>query len=142
MQIEAEITVAAADISRFTERATDFLSEAGVDARATHHVALIFDELLTNLATHGGSAKQTATVRVWIEADQVQGEILDAGAPFDPRSTTDPDVGSALAERPVGGLGLFLVKRFASGLSYTSERGRNRTWFAVSRASGQAKGSE
>lgn len=142
MQIEAEIKVAPAEISGFTERATDFLTSAGVDARTTHHVTLIFDELLTNLVTHGGSANRTATVRVWIEADDVQGEIVDTGPPFDPRSTTDPDVSIDLAERPVGGLGLFLVKRFASGLSYTSERGRNRTWFAVSRASGQAKGSE
>lgn len=142
MQIEAEITVAAADISRFTERATDFLSKAGVDARAAHHVALIFDELLTNLATHGGSANQTATVRVRLDADQVQGEIVDAGPPFDPRSSTHPDVNADLAERSVGGLGLFLVKRFASGLSYTSEGGRNRTWFSVPRAPAQAKGSE
>jgi anti-sigma regulatory factor (Ser/Thr protein kinase) len=79
---------------------------------------------------------------VRLDADQVQGEIVDAGPPFDPRSSTHPDVNADLAERSVGGLGLFLVKRFASGLSYTSERGRNRTWFAVSRASGQAKGSE
>lgn len=142
MQIEAEIRLSATDISRFTEQATDFLGEAGVDARAAHHVALIFDELLTNLVSHAAGANQLAAVRMWIDADQVQGEIVDAGPPFDPRSTTDPNVNTDLAERSVGGLGLFLVKRFASGISYTSEGGRNRTWFAVPRVPVQPKGSE
>src|SRR5262245_8348705 len=102
MRFEAEIAIAAATIGQLSERVTDFLSERGVDGRAAHHVALVVEEMLTNLATHGGSADQSAVVRIAIEPAHVQGEIIDTGPPFDPRTSADPDVTADLADRPIG----------------------------------------
>jgi anti-sigma regulatory factor (Ser/Thr protein kinase) len=51
----AELTARPDAISALTERAAKFLTESGVDARAVHHVALVLDELLTNVATYGGT---------------------------------------------------------------------------------------
>ena len=133
MQLEADINVMAQEISNLTERATDFLSEHGVDARAAHHVALVLDELLTNLATHGGASGQTAKVRISIEAGHVRGEVDDNGPAFDPRTAPEPDVSADIADRPIGGLGLLLVRRLTSGLDYVRRDGRNCTTFSVPR---------
>ena len=121
------------EISDLADRAGDFLAKAGVDARATHHVAMILSELLTNLGTHGGLSDDPATVRISIEPRQVLAEIIDAGPAFDPRSAPAPDFSGSAEDIQVGGLGLFLMRKLASAVDYGRDAGRNRTSFAIER---------
>ena len=132
---EAELAVNPQAISELTERASDFLHQAGVDERTTHHVSLVLDEILTNLISHGGSLNSSATVRIAVEQDRVKGEIIDAGPFFDPRSTPDPDTGAAASERPIGGLGLLLVRRLTAELDYVRRGDRNHMTFSIIRQS-------
>lgn len=140
MQLEREVTMATSAIGAFTELASDFLSDNGVEARAAHHVALVLDEMLINLATHAGLSGRPVSVRLSIEAGAVQGEIVDDGVPFDPRTTDDPDVTAKMADRPVGGLGLFLVRQLTSSLDYVHSGGRNFTTFSVPRTFAPVQG--
>lgn len=134
MEFESTVRITKPAISRFTEQVTEFLGSGGVDARAAHHVALVLDEMLTNLATHGESAYERAEIRISIEPGHVRGEIVDSGPPFDPRSTSDPDLAAPIAERPIGGLGLFLVRQLTTGLDYARRDDRNCTSFTVPRS--------
>lgn len=133
MDLEMEITVDAQEISRLTETASDFLAGHGVDSRATHNTALVIDELLTNLATHGGAAGGRATVRLQCDASEVRCEIVDHGPPFDPFSVPDPDLTAPIEEREIGGLGLYLVRKVTSRLDYQRRDDANLTRFAVAR---------
>ena len=132
-EFEAQVRPRPQEISDLTERAGDFLSGGGVDVRAAHHVAMMLEELLTNLGTHGGVTDEPATVRISIEPDRVLAEVIDAGPPFDPRSAPDPDLSGLVEERSIGGLGLFLMRKLASELDYVRIAGCNRTSFAVTR---------
>lgn len=132
-ELAAEIAADPAAISDFTSRTMEFLEGAGVDARAVHHVALVLEELLTNIATHGGAPAEPTRVRIRVEPQRVAGEVVDAGTPFDPRGAPEPDVGAALEDRPIGGLGLFLVTELTSELDYACRDGRNHTAFSVGR---------
>jgi serine/threonine-protein kinase RsbW len=123
-------------ISALTERAQAFLAESGVDARAAHHVALVLDELLTNVFNHGGTGKSPASVRLVVGDDRVDAQILDCGEKFDPRREQDIDLSAPVSDRPVGGLGLLLVRRVTDGLDYERVGDRNRTTFWVRRATG------
>jgi anti-sigma regulatory factor (Ser/Thr protein kinase) len=49
----------------------------------------------------------------------------DDGAPFNPLKVQDPDITATLEERMPGGLGLLMVKKMASDLSYAYEDGYN-----------------
>lgn len=130
---EAQVRARPEEISALTERAGDFLAAGGVDVRASHHVAMILEEILTNLGTHGGVPDEPAMVRISIESDRILAEIIDTGPPFDPRSTPDPDLSGSIEERNVGGLGLFLVRKLASDVGYVRSAGRNQTSFTVGR---------
>jgi anti-sigma regulatory factor (Ser/Thr protein kinase) len=130
----SDIVAEPAAISAMIGQAADFLRQAGVDARTAHHVALALDELLTNVTMHGGG-QAPASVRITIHPDRVQAEIVDSGIIFDPRQSPDPDLAVDLAERPIGGLGLLLVRRLTSGLDYQRSDDRNRTSFWVDRSS-------
>lgn len=121
------------NISELTDAVLDYLGEAGVDARAAHHVAMSLEELLTNLGTHGNAAGSPANVRVTVGPDRVTSEIVDTGPPFDIRKAADPALDQSIAERPIGGLGLFLVRKFASEIGYDRRDGANRTTFTILR---------
>src|SRR5258708_5789995 len=89
-------------VSPPTGRAAAFLVQSGVEARAAHHTALVLDELLTNVATHGG-AEASVSVSLMISPDRVTVEVVDGGALFDPRVEQTPDVSAGAQERPLGG---------------------------------------
>ena len=129
----ANIVPRPAAISQLTEDVADFLRGAGVDARAVHHVSLVIDEILTNVATHGGSPDAPASVAIDVGSDRVFGEIGDCGAPFDPRTGPEPDLEASLDKRGIGGLGLHLVRRLTSALDYRRDGTQNWTTFCVAR---------
>lgn len=52
-------------------------------------------------------------------------QVSDAGREFDPLAKNPPDLRLGLAERPIGGLGIFLVKRIAQSISYNRVDNRN-----------------
>lgn len=130
----AEVLPQPEAISALTGQVMDYLSAAGVDPRAAHHVALALDELLVNLGSHGGAADRPASVRIAVEPDKVRAEVIDTGAEFDIRQAADPVLGDTIEDREVGGLGLFLVRQFASEIGYERRDGVNCTTFAVARA--------
>lgn len=130
---EAQVRARPLEVNQFTERLAGFFDQAGVDHRAAHHVAMILDELLTNLGTHGGVTDMPATIAIAIEPACVRVEFRDSGPPFDPRSVPDPDVTAPVEERKIGGLGLFLMRKIASDLYYRRDAGQNWITFAVPR---------
>jgi anti-sigma regulatory factor (Ser/Thr protein kinase) len=120
-------------ISALTERVAAFLADAGVDARATHHMSLVLEELLTNVATHGGVSEAPVSVSLTISPDRVTAEVVDGGAMFDPRAERNLDGTAGVEERPVGGLGLLLVHRVTESLAYERVGDRNRTTLSICR---------
>lgn len=45
--------------------------------------------------------------------------ISDRGAPFDLDAVAVPDVSAGAEDRPIGGLGIFLMKKFMDFVKYT-----------------------
>jgi serine/threonine-protein kinase RsbW len=131
----AELIAEPQAISALTERVAEFLAACGVDARATHHMALVLDELLTNVATHSEAGEAPVSINVKVLPDRVSAEVLDQGAMFDPRSAPVPDLSVGVEERPIGGLGLLLVQRITDGLVYERAGDHNRTTFSICRTS-------
>lgn len=125
-------------IARLTDEVSKFLGDAEVDARACHHVALVIEEILTNVLDHGGNPDTKASVAIEVQPDQVSGQIVDQGRPFDPRSAPSPDLQAPAEDRKIGGLGLHLVQELTSALDYRHDGSRNWTLFCVPRS--KAKG--
>ena len=94
----------------------------GVDARAVHHVSLVIDEILTNVATHGGNPDAPASVAIEVRTARVFGEIGDWGTPFDPRIGPGPDFGAPLEERKHRGAWLAPGAAVDIGLGVSARR--------------------
>jgi len=50
--------------------------------------------------------------------DKISFVITDSGIPFDPTVKDDPDITLPASERPIGGLGIFLVRQIMTEISY------------------------
>lgn len=51
--------------------------------------------------------------------------IKDSGTPFDPTQVEDPDITLSIEDRPIGGLGIFLVKQLMDSVTYNYTDGFN-----------------
>ena len=89
---------------------------------------LALDELVANAVNYGfeGVAEPRLDVTLWVSGTLLVLTITDNGRRFDPTAHADPDVSSSLEERPVGGLGVHLVRTFADRVTYQFAEGRNR----------------
>ena len=96
---------------------------------------LVLEEMTLNVMTHGRSAGASELeVVVVCEADTVTVEIVDDGPRFDPlQDAPVPDPDASLDDRPVGGLGVYLVREMVDEVSYRYEDGRNRVLIRTSK---------
>jgi len=62
-------------------------------------------------------------------------EVADQGVEFNPLTAAPPDLALNLESRPIGGLGVFLVKTLASFLNYRRDSDWNRLTFGISAGS-------
>ena len=51
--------------------------------------------------------------------------FVDDGSPYDPLSHEDPDTALPAAERPIGGLGIMMVKKMTDSIKYERKHDRN-----------------
>ena len=51
--------------------------------------------------------------------------ITDEGIPYNPLDREDPDITLSTEERSIGGLGIFMARKFLDSLEYTCEDGKN-----------------
>ncbi len=93
--------------------------------RRSVNVAL--DELLANELSHGMAGRDAGSVTVEVELDQerVTVTITDDGPPFDPFRQAAPDTTLSVDERPIGGLGIYLVRELMDNVSYQRRDGQN-----------------
>lgn len=96
--------------------------------RQIYLINLALDELITNIVSYGmrGVARPRIEINLQVNGTLLTLSMEDNGSRFDPTENTNPDLDSPVDERPVGGLGLHLIKTFADRVRYEYSDGRNR----------------
>lgn len=124
----ATVPADAAQLGVLTQFLCDFWSAADLvpAQRATFELAL--EEVFMNIVMHGTRPDKVPRVQVSLAmaTDGLTMTVEDDGPTFDPLSVPAPDITAGLAERPVGGLGVFLVRQTMDAVSYQRVGMRNR----------------
>ncbi len=109
--------------------------EAGLPEARIGELDLLIEEIFMNVCCHaypaGGQGLVTLTYSVPTPG-QLCVEVADQGAEFNPLTAPPPDLTLDLESRPIGGLGIFLVKALAPSVSYRRDRDWNRLTFGMS----------
>jgi len=99
-----------------------------VDEKSKFKVMFIAEELLTNLVRHANFKDKTPSISFNIEFDKkgkLEIECRDNAEAFDFSEHKDPDIDAKLKDRELGGLGIYLVKKYAQELEYKRENNFN-----------------
>ena len=110
------------------EQVQDFLSPYGCKMRTLLELDMIVEEIFINIASYAyGEKEGLASIDLSINdsADMLTMTFRDSGIPYDPLKKESPDITSGAMDRAVGGLGIFLVQKYADGMSYEYKGGEN-----------------
>ena len=116
-----------AGLAEVTEQVERFGAEQRLPANVVNAVNVVLDEAVSNAVNHGYDAgtRGEITVRLRREPGGVLVEVEDDGKPFDPLQAPPPDLTSPLEQRPIGGLGIHLIRNLMDEVSYARVGGRN-----------------
>jgi anti-sigma regulatory factor (Ser/Thr protein kinase) len=127
-ELQVSIPGRLSEVDAVARRVEEFGDAHGLPGPKVYVINLALDELITNVVSYGfgGVAEPEIRITLRIEGGALVLIMEDNGQPFDPTRNMATDITSPLTERPIGGLGLHLVKNFADRLSYEFAEGRNR----------------
>ncbi|MCX6550657.1 MAG: ATP-binding protein [Acidobacteria bacterium] len=115
------------EIERACTLVEQFANDKGLSPEAAYAVSLTLDEVLANVIRHGydDTDEHTIGLHVSVEADVLSVRIEDDGRPFNPLLAPDPPLDLPIEERPVGGLGIHIVRTMMDELHYERVNGLN-----------------
>jgi len=132
------IIAKAASLGPVTELVRQGALEANLPQARIGELELMMEELFTNVCKHAYADGMPGDVTVSYSVPapgELRVEVADHGVEFNPLKTEPPDLSLSLEKRPIGGLGIHLVKTLARSLSYRREQGCNRLTFVISAGS-------
>jgi len=105
----------------------DVCATVHLDDATAINVGLAVEEAVVNVMNY--AYPQGTEGRIQVEASVSAGkltfEISDDGKPFDPTAADDPDISLSTQQRPIGGLGIYLIRRYMDAMSYKRVDGKN-----------------
>jgi len=106
---------------------SDVCAKNGIPDAIRDDVNLALDEVIANVIMHGfgDSAEHNIIVRLCIDPGIISVTVEDEGVPFNPLSAPEPDLSAPIELRPIGGLGIHLVKNLMDEIEYERREGRN-----------------
>ena len=124
MEKKMELKVKASDESM--QSVNDFIHSMlpdGCDEMLLKQIDLTVEEIFVNIAHYSGS--EEAIIKADYTDKLLEVTFIDWGTPFNPLARPDPDITLNAEERKIGGLGIFLTKKFMDTVSYEYKDGMN-----------------
>ena len=116
------------EVERLSRLVEAFGEAEGLGPEAVFSLNLALDEVVTNVIryAHDDDGRQhPIVVRLALEQDVLTAQVEDDGRAFNPLEAAAPDIGASIDERPIGGLGIHLVRSVMNSVEYRREDGRN-----------------
>jgi phosphoserine phosphatase RsbU/P len=125
-----QVTIAneLSELERLANLVDDFVRKHGMPEKIAFNLNVCLDELITNIISYGynDDGRHDISVKCELVGGVLVTEIIDDAKAYDPFSQApEPDLDLGVDDRPIGGLGVFLVKEFMNTTDYRREDGRN-----------------
>ena len=125
---ELNISATVENIPVVTAFVDEQLEALNCPLKAQMQIDIAIDELFGNIAQYAYNPDiGSATVRVEVSEDPLAVIItfIDGGIPYDPLKADDPDITLSAEDRPLGGLGIYMVKKSMDAIIYEYRDGKN-----------------
>lgn len=116
------------DVPKMSEWIETLAEEAGLPMDKTFQLNLALEEAVVNVMNYAYPGQQGMPIQIEAnsEPSRLTFVIDDTGVPYDPTQNEPPDITLSAEERPIGGLGVMLVKQLMNEVTYEYRDGHNR----------------
>ncbi|HBJ76463.1 MAG TPA: ATP-binding protein [Porphyromonadaceae bacterium] len=120
MKWQLKLTNNVEELENLEEFIQTVVSEEGLSQELGLNLNLVLEEATTNVILYAypegteGSVEITAT----LENGNLSFSIVDSGKPFDPTQVPEADTTLSAEDRPIGGLGIFLIRKVMDKVYY------------------------
>lgn len=117
-----------AEVQRAADAFETFGENCQLPMKDIFQINLVLDELISNVINYGYPKDEDREIwlKYLMEDDSTLFiEIRDCGIPFNILEKEAADINLGIEERPVGGLGIHLVKNIMDEIEYVREKGQN-----------------
>lgn len=115
------------EVSRLEPFIEDIGEELELSPDVVYNLNLALEEAVSNIILYAypGQTGKDIKVQAHTEGHSLLLTLTDAGIPFDPTKVKNADVTLSAEERPIGGLGIFLIKSLMNEMRYEYKDGKN-----------------
>jgi len=126
-QVDYHLSGGLDEIPVLAETVEKFIEANNLPHDLAFKVNLSLDELLTNTITYGYTEGKQRDINITLTLDNhtMVIELRDNATPFNPLDKPDPDITQDIDDRPIGGLGIHIVRKMMDELTYRRDNGYN-----------------
>lgn len=103
----------------------EWIEMIGLPQELNMPINLALEEAVSNVMLYAYPGKSGQVLVECDKSDKLVFTITDSGVPFDPTQQEDPDVTQSAEDRPIGGLGIFLVRQIMDDIRYERKDNKN-----------------
>lgn len=115
------------ELASLADKIEDLAKEWKLSQDLAMKINLVIEEALSNIIFYAFSDNEKHDIKISVSIDKKILEITfkDDGIPFNPLSQQKPDINLPAEERPVGGLGIFLMSKVMDEMHYSRDKNQN-----------------
>ncbi len=127
MKHEIVIKSKIAEIPKLTDSFSSYGKKNHLDDDSIFDFCVALDEIVNNIVNYGYNGESVHEIKInfSLKKDLICVCVSDDGKPFNPCELTPPDISKPIEEKPVGGLGFFLVKQLMDSVEYKRQENKN-----------------
>ena len=127
-QLTLRVKNAFAEIPAANEAASRWLADRNSPPAADYLANLAIEELVTNCIKHGYDDKGEHIIEITLKlsANELVLTVTDDGHWFNPLELPEPDTHVPVENRPIGGLGIHLLRKMSDRMEYERKGGKNQ----------------
>ncbi len=91
--------------------------------KIANKINIVVDEIYSNIVNYSGANYAEFSYEVWDGSLNLM--FSDDGMAYNPIDTKVPDITASAEDREIGGLGIFMVKKFVENMEYSREDDKN-----------------
>ena len=125
--LKIQISNQLSEIRKIRKELDKFYNFHNLPAKITNVIDMAVEEIITNLISYAyeDNYKHEINIQLSLTNVEIILEINDDGRPFNPLEKSIPDTSSSIEDRPIGGLGIHIVKKLMDSVDYKYKGNRN-----------------
>lgn len=125
-ELEISLLSKKENLPGFLEPLESYLEGKLIESSRIKKITLCVEEAIVNIMNYAYDDRDGEIKLILSRNNQkITVLLIDAGKKFDPLAKEDPVLDVSAEERQIGGLGIFLIRKYSEEVSYQRKNNRN-----------------